>query len=159
MSTTSTQKTAASFAAVAVGVAVTALSSVGGCASHDPTRPGDEQVSPVEDPVGPVPGVGEPGPSANPLGSDRRLAVEGRRWFVRYNCSGCHGGRAGGGMGPSLRDVVWLYGEHPAQIANSIARGRAHGMPAWGGRLPDKHIWELVAYIQSLRTPDEPDPP
>jgi len=84
---------------------------------------------------------------------------EGRQLFVRFNCSGCHGGRAGGGMGPSLRDVDWIYGNTPAQIFSSVAEGRAHGMPAWGTQLPDDQIWKLVTYIDSLRTPMEPEAP
>jgi mono/diheme cytochrome c family protein len=32
-------------------------------------------------------------------------------------------------------------------------------MPAWGHTLPAEHIWKLVAYIKSLRTPREPDKP
>ena len=83
----------------------------------------------------------------------------GRRLFVTMNCSGCHGGRAGGGMGPSLRDTDWIYGNSDADIFSSIAQGRAHGMPAWGTRLPLDSIWMLVAYVVSLRTPGEPDAP
>jgi len=75
------------------------------------------------------------------------------------NCSGCHGGHAGGGMGPSLRDVDWIYGSGDADIFNSIAQGRANGMPAWATRIPEQSIWMLVAYVKSLRTPREPDPP
>jgi cytochrome c oxidase cbb3-type subunit 3 len=111
-------------------------------------------------PVGPVPGPSvDPPRFTNPLGHDPAAMVEGRRLFVRMNCSGCHGGRAGGGMGPSLRDVDWIYGDTDAQVFSSIAEGRAHGMPAWGTKLPDDQLWKLVAYIKSIRTPDEPDPP
>jgi cytochrome c oxidase cbb3-type subunit III len=113
----------------------------------------------IRQPVGPIPGVGELPAEKNPLGNDRNVLAEGRRLFVQYNCSGCHGGRGGGGMGPSLRDEIWMYGNTPGKIFNSIAEGRAHGMPAWGPRLPDKQIWQLVAYIQSMRTADEPERP
>ena len=61
-------------------------------------------------------------------------------------------------MGPSLRDEDWIYGSTDAQVFNSVAEGRAHGMPAWG-KLPEAQIWKLVAYIKSLRTPKEPEPP
>jgi cytochrome c oxidase cbb3-type subunit III len=113
----------------------------------------------VNQPLGPVPGPGDIAPVANPLGGDRDARQEGRMLFVRYNCSGCHGGRAGGGMGPSLRDPSWLYGSTPDRIFNSIAQGRGHGMPSWGARLDEKQIWELTAYVSSLRTPDEPEAP
>lgn len=115
---------------------------------------------PVPTTVGPVPGppVGW-SYRTNPLNGDMAALQEGRRLFNWYNCSGCHGGHAGGGMGPSLRDDVWIYGSHDAQIFDSIAEGRANGMPAWGTKIPEHQIWELVAYIKSLRTPQEPDPP
>lgn len=110
--------------------------------------------------VGPVPGppidLQRP---ANPYASNVAAMVEGRTLFVRMNCVGCHGGRAGGGMGPSLRDVDWLYGQADAQIFSSIVEGRAHGMPSWGTKLNDDQVWKLVAYVKSLRTPDEPHPP
>ena len=95
----------------------------------------------------------------NPYANDVAAMAAGRQLFVRMNCYGCHGGRAGGGMGPSLRDVDWLYGGTDAQIFDSIAEGRAHGMPAWGPTLPEDQIWKIVAYVKSLRTPDEPQPP
>ena len=117
--------------------------------------------------VGPVPGPsGDAGGTAtavgvgaNPYTQDRTAATEGRQLFIRFNCSGCHGGRAGGGMGPSLRDVDWLYGDHDAQLFSSIAEGRAHGMPSWQPRLTADQIWKLVTYIKSLRTRNEPNPP
>jgi len=83
----------------------------------------------------------------------------GRKLFVAFNCSGCHGGHAGGGMGPSLRDEDWIHGNTAGDIFNSISQGRAHGMPSWGTMLPPQYIWQLVGYIQSMRTPQEPDPP
>jgi cytochrome c oxidase cbb3-type subunit 3 len=111
-------------------------------------------------PVGPVPGPNpppdmRPGPyTGDPVGQ-----VQGRELFVRYNCSGCHGGRGGGGMGPSLRDKDWIYGSSDADIFDSISQGRAHGMPAWGTRVPEQQLWKLVAYIDSMRKPGEPDAP
>ena len=95
----------------------------------------------------------------NPYAGNRTATTEGRQLFVRFNCSGCHGGRAGGGMGPSLRDVDWLYGNRDAQLFSSIAEGRAHGMPSWQPRLTADQIWKLVTYIKSLRTRNEPNPP
>ncbi|HEX4462886.1 MAG TPA: c-type cytochrome [Polyangia bacterium] len=137
-------------------VVAAVVASCAGCDREPSAAAGARSV--VGQPVGPVPGVGDIPPVANPL-DDRAARVEGRKLFVRYNCYGCHGGRAGGGMGPSLRDGDWLYGSTPDRIFNSIAEGRGHGMPSWGGRLPDQQIWQLTAYISSLRTPDEPEAP
>ncbi|MFL5305671.1 MAG: c-type cytochrome [Polyangia bacterium] len=113
----------------------------------------------INQPIGPLPGPGDIAPLANPMGRDPTAQTEGYHLFQQFNCSGCHGGRAGGGMGPSLRDPDWLYGSTPDRIFNSIAQGRGRGMPSWGARIPEKQIWELTAYIQSLRTPDEPEAP
>jgi len=111
-------------------------------------------------PVGPIPGPeGEPADAGNPYASDRTAIGEGRKLFVSFNCSGCHGGRAGGGMGPSLRDEVWIYGNRDAQIFSSITAGRARGMPSWHKQLTADQIWKLVAYIKSLRTRNEPQAP
>ena len=107
-----------------------------------------------------APGVsGAAVPTANPYAQNRAATGEGRQLFVRFNCSGCHGGRAGGGMGPSLRDVDWIYGNRDGQLYSSIAEGRAHGMPSWQPRLTADQIWKLVTYIKSLRTRNEPNPP
>lgn len=117
-------------------------------------------VGPVPGPSGDAAGVAAVASgAANPYTSDRTAAAEGRQLFVRFNCSGCHGGRAGGGMGPSLRDVDWLYGDRDAQVFSTIAEGRAHGMPSWQTRLTPDQIWKLVTYIKTLRTRNEPNPP
>lgn len=111
-------------------------------------------------PVGPIPGPGgTENLPLNPYTGNSVALHEGRRLFVWYNCAGCHGGHGGGGMGPTLRDPVWKYGSSDAQIFASIAEGRAQGMPAWGTRIPEDQIWKLVAYIKTLRTPQEVDPP
>ena len=154
-----------SLALLSVPACTRAASAVEGGQASAGARPatdalGQTTARPVEDqPVGPVPGIGDVPPLANPLQGDRSALQEGRRLFVRYNCSGCHGGRAGGGMGPSLRDPSWLYGSTPDRIFSSIAQGRGHGMPSWGVRLPEKQLWELTLYVSSLRTPDEPEAP
>ena len=56
----------------------------------------------------------------------------------------------GGGMGPSLSDDIWIYRSSPANIYLDIVQGREAGMPAFGAMLPDRTVWELVAYIQSI---------
>jgi cytochrome c oxidase cbb3-type subunit III len=115
---------------------------------------------PLPTAVGPVPGgQGSPIGKTNPFAGNPVALQEGRRLFDWYNCSGCHGGHGGGGMGPSLRDTVWLYGSRDEQIFDSIAQGRSKGMPSWGSKIPQDQIWRLVAYIKSMRTPQEPDPP
>jgi cytochrome c oxidase cbb3-type subunit 3 len=86
----------------------------------------------------------------NPLANDPDAAQRGMRDFDAFNCSGCHAANGGGGMGPSLSDAVRIYRASPANIFLSIVQGRAAGMPAFGAMLPDRTVWELVAYIQSI---------
>ena len=142
-----------------VALAVIALAAVA-C-----DRPSNDVVAasappPMKTPVGPIPGPEEnPIRPNNPYNGDRSAAGDGRQLFIRFNCSGCHGGRAGGGMGPSLRDTDWIYGATDAQVFSSIAEGRGHGMPAWGEKLNEDQIWKLVAYIKTLRTQNEIQPP
>lgn len=116
-------------------------------------------------PIGPNPGAGAAAGMThepqihNPFEGSQIAREQGRQLFVQMNCYGCHGGRAGGGMGPSLRDQKWRYGDTPADIFDSISQGRGFGMPAWGTKLPPDVIWKMVTYIQSLRTANEPDAP
>jgi cytochrome c oxidase cbb3-type subunit III len=113
-----------------------------------------------------VPGV-EPGimpqmvlgDVTNPYAGNAGALATGRQLFVGFNCAGCHAMYGGGGMGPNLRDSLWIYGKSDAQIFSSIAEGRAYGMPAWGGKLSDELIWRLVGYVKSLSTEAEPDKP
>ena len=144
------------------GILVIALSAIALCGcQRQPTEVAAAGSAPaVDTPIGPIPGPAMQGPGpTSPFGQNPVALMEGRRLFDHYNCSGCHGGHAGGGMGPSLRDPVWRYGNTDAQIFSTIAEGRDQGMPAWGTKVPEDQIWKLVAYVQSLRTPNEPDPP
>lgn len=95
----------------------------------------------------------------NPYTGDRAAIAAGQMLFNAMNCSGCHSGYAGGGMGPSLRDTLWIYGNSDAQIYSTIAEGRPAGMPAWGAKLPQDQIWKIIAYLRTLGTSNEPVKP
>ncbi len=88
---------------------------------------------------------------------------EGQRLFDWYNCSGCHA-HGGGGIGPPLIKTEWIYGGEPANLFDTIVKGRPNGMPAWGGRIPEYQVWQLVTFIRSMNheepkaaTPARPD--
>jgi predicted CXXCH cytochrome family protein len=96
--------------------------------------------------------------ATNPLGSDAADIVAGRDLF-RENCEICHaydgGGRTriGGSEyphAPALRVAVRSMsdGEVFYHIRNGI---RNTGMPAWD--MPDRQVWQLVAYIRHLPQP------
>jgi len=92
----------------------------------------------------------------NPLANDPDAVQRGMKDFASFNCSGCHGPNGGGAMGPSLSNDLWIYRSSPANIYLDIVQGRSAGMPAFGAMLPDRTVWELVAYIQSISK--EPGP-
>jgi cytochrome c oxidase cbb3-type subunit 3 len=101
------------------------------------------------------PGDGEPlhpgrsSPEPAPFDENAFAVSQGKRFFRWYNCNGCHA-NGGGGMGPPLMDARWLYGHEPERIYASIVEGRPNGMPAFGGRIPEDQVWQLVAYVRSL---------
>ncbi len=107
-------------------------------------------------PTPPVAPVAHAGPTGNPYRDDASASLAGRRLFVQYHCARCHGRYGRGGIAPSLLDDSTIYGDDPAQLYASIAKGRRYGMPAWGTILPTEDIWKLVTYIESLRTATRP---
>jgi cytochrome c oxidase cbb3-type subunit 3 len=86
----------------------------------------------------------------NPLANDPDAVQRGMKDFDAFNCSGCHMAHAGGGMGPALSNDIWIYRSSAANIYLDIVQGRQAGMPAFGAMLPDRTVWELVSYIQSI---------
>ena len=85
----------------------------------------------------------------NPYNGSGYDISEGQRLYDWYNCSGCHFA-GGGGIGPPLIKTAWIYGGEPANIFDTIVKGRPNGMPSWGGRIPEYQIWQLVAYVRSM---------
>lgn len=99
------------------------------------------------------------GAATNPYAGRTDAIVTGRQLFTGMNCSGCHSGYAGGGMGPNLRDSLWIYGSTDADLFATIAEGRPNGMPAWGERLPTQQIWQIITYLRTLGSNAEPVKP
>jgi cytochrome c oxidase cbb3-type subunit III len=96
-------------------------------------------------------------PPGNPFAGDEQALRDGRRYYMWYNCAGCHGTLGGGGIGPPLRDDDWIYGGDAASIYQSIYQGRPEGMPAYGAIANEEMIWKMIAYVQSLGTPAQPE--
>jgi cytochrome c oxidase cbb3-type subunit 3 len=92
----------------------------------------------------------------NPVQGDPMAANRGMKYFINFNCVGCHAPNGGGGMGPALSNNIFIYGAQPENIYLSIYQGRPNGMPAWGSLLPDTVIWDLVTYIGKIS--NEPTP-
>jgi cytochrome c oxidase cbb3-type subunit 3 len=86
----------------------------------------------------------------SPVEGDPQAVERGKKYFTGFNCVGCHAANGAGGMGPSLSNRFFKFGDKPAQMYNVIAHGAPLGMPAWGTVLPSSAIWDIIAYIQSI---------
>lgn len=106
--------------------------------------------------------AGAPAPATGTLSPYQENAwgiSEGKRFYLLYNCSGCHA-NGGGGIGPALMDEEWIYGYEPFDIFSTIVEGRPNGMPSFRNKIPDYQVWQLVAYVQSMsgQTPVDASP-
>lgn len=92
--------------------------------------------------------AGHPPGSAQPGEGD---ATAGGRVYQR-NCAMCHGPDAAGmmGMHPSLRGAVPRLSREGVDVAIRKGRNTMPPMPAWGGRLSEQEIADVVAYVASL---------
>jgi cytochrome c oxidase cbb3-type subunit 3 len=135
-------------------LALGALALLAGCdrEKNNPRGQPLPETIPSTSPDTVFPGGSQAGP-LDPRGTayERNAAAiaQGQQLFGSMNCVGCHS-HGGGGMGPALMDAQWRYGGRIDQIAESIAKGRPNGMPAWGGKLTNRQIWQLAAYVRSL---------
>ena len=98
-----------------------------------------------------VPGLPGQSSTAMPNGYEENAYVLalGQTLYTAYNCNGCHA-QGGGGIGPPLMDDQWRYGSRPEQVHATLVQGRPNGMPAFGGKVPDQHLWALAAYVRSM---------
>ncbi len=81
------------------------------------------------------------------------LAAKHGAQLFQDNCAVCHGAEGKGSHevgAPDLTDGIWLYGDSPSDIYNSIADMQGGVMPAWSGRLDPALIRSLAVYVHSL---------
>jgi mono/diheme cytochrome c family protein len=95
----------------------------------------------------------------NPVASTPESIAAGKQLYTK-NCAACHGINAAGGTGndimppsPDLTDAEWLRGDSEGEIFYVIKNGIPPdlSMPAWGDRLKDPDIWNLVNFVKSLK--------
>ncbi|HVU19284.1 MAG TPA: c-type cytochrome [Rhizomicrobium sp.] len=77
---------------------------------------------------------------------------EGRRVYLEFNCAGCHGNQAGGGMGPSIK------GAEQGDIQEAVLNGDARegGMPSFKGCATKTDANNIGAYLKSIGKQNEP---
>ncbi len=77
--------------------------------------------------------------------------IQGRKVY-RANCAPCHGASGEGGIGPNLTDNYWLHGNTPDDMFRLINEGVLEkGMVSWKTLLSSAKIWNVIAFIQTLR--------
>jgi cytochrome c oxidase cbb3-type subunit 3 len=75
--------------------------------------------------------------------------AQGKKYYVWFNCNGCHA-NGGGDSGPPLMDDRWIYGGSIENIVQTIREGRPNGMPSFRGKITDEQIWQLASYVRSM---------
>jgi mono/diheme cytochrome c family protein len=99
------------------------------------------------------------GDPVNPTSATVDSIARGTRLYTN-NCSACHGvnARGGGPMAgttavppPALTgSTSHLGGRTDGELFRIIVNGQSGGMPAWGGKLSDNEIWDVVNFLRSL---------
>ncbi|HUQ12624.1 MAG TPA: c-type cytochrome [Steroidobacteraceae bacterium] len=84
------------------------------------------------------------------FGENAYQISQGLTLYGAFNCYGCHAW-GGGDIGPPLMDEQWIYGGEIDQIYQSIAQGRANGMPAFAGKISPDQIWQISAFVRSMQ--------
>ncbi len=88
----------------------------------------------------------------NPFAQSADAVIEGRKIYLTYGCSGCHGMGGGGGMGKPLIDDEWKFGSDD-QTLFKLIRGEIpqQTMPnAIGKSLTDEEVWKVLLYVRSI---------
>jgi cytochrome c oxidase cbb3-type subunit 3 len=60
------------------------------------------------------------------------------------------GGAGAGGQPADFTDAVWDYGASDGEIFSVIRDGTSADMEAYGERINETAIWQLVHYIRSI---------
>lgn len=97
-------------------------------------------------------GVAIPVVEAAPIDMSPEAIARGARLFS-ITCTSCHGASGyGTRMAPALNNSLFLDSTSDTQIHQIIAMGVSGTlMPAWGGRLSEAQINDLIAYLRSLQ--------
>ena len=115
----------------------------------------------------PIAAPGEASGPLNPLTTDQPTRAAGRLLY-QTNCAACHGtagkgdGLAAFGLRPPPGDFTqhMVLGKHTdGQIYLWIRDGYPNSaMPAWGQRLSDEQLWQLVTYLRTFAQASAPSP-
>jgi cytochrome c oxidase cbb3-type subunit 3 len=85
------------------------------------------------------------------LVSDSARQAKGQELYQKH-CAACHAEGGKGLVGPNLTDAYWIHGGTAEEILTVIEKGVLEkGMLAWKGVLPQEEIYDVTAYVWSLK--------
>ena len=88
----------------------------------------------------------------NAYDGDAGAIAEGKQLYEQY-CAACHLRDGSGRIGPNLTDDEWRYPQVAADkgMFEIIYAGGAGAMQAFGRRMTQDQILQLMAYVRTLR--------
>jgi mono/diheme cytochrome c family protein len=104
------------------------------------------------------PGAGATGPASRSTSESKVAAPsEAIRGLFQRSCAKCHGADGRGNdlrvqfpRIPNFTSSNWQKGRIDAQLTASILEGKGTAMPAFGGKLGEAQVRELVTYLRSF---------
>jgi cytochrome c oxidase cbb3-type subunit 3 len=93
----------------------------------------------------------------NPVPASPEAIAAGRKTYARL-CVRCHGpegkgdggGAGAGGQPADFTDATWDFGSSDGDIFAVIRDGTSADMEAYGERISETEIWQLVRFLKSL---------
>jgi len=124
-----------------VAIALAMASSLGawGCDSEKRTV---DATAPVTAPTG------RSDPRLPAYADNKFQQSQGGLYFTWYGCGQCHSQSAQ--RPQNFSTANFRYGGDIPFLYQSIADGRAGGMPAYKDRVPAQQIWQMASYVKSL---------
>lgn len=77
--------------------------------------------------------------------------IEAGQATFAIRCLSCHAADGGGLVGPNLTDDFTIYGQGRDQVAAVVFHGTKNGMLAWKDQLSLEQIYQVSAYVMTLR--------
>jgi cytochrome c oxidase cbb3-type subunit 3 len=105
-----------------------------------------------------IPAAAQAVPAKNPFDGNAQAIANGTAMF-RNRCAGCHGPDARGDLGPDLTGF-WAAGGTDERMFRIVRAGVAgtEMPPADPLRVPDRDIWQMLAYVRSVGAVPSPTP-
>lgn len=122
-------------------------------ASTEDDAPANVVTTPAAKTPAPTPAATTPGPAVTPAAAAvvaSTAEINGRRAYLKFNCYGCHGMGAAGGMGPNIVRA------EAGDVSEAVMQGEEGGMPSYRRIATANDVTNLAAYLRSIGTAREP---